>query len=109
MEASVWTYPRIKHLLDQEFVVIRLMVDDKTKLPKAEIISIDGKPTKITTFVEKWQALQQIKFGSESQPYQVILTPKGDPLSSAYGYSIDIKQYINFLNNGLNRFKQQLK
>ena len=109
MEASVWTYPRIKHLLNQEFVVIRLMVDDKTKLPKAEIISIDGKPTKITTFGEKWQALQQIKFGSESQPYQVILTPKGDPLSSAYGYSIDIKQYINFLNNGLNRFKQQLK
>ena len=85
------------------------MVDEKTKLPKAEIISIDGKPTKITTFGEKWQALQQIKFGSESQPYQVILTPKGDPLSSAYGYSINIKQYINFLNNGLNRFKQQLK
>lgn len=109
MEASVWTYPRIKHLLDQEFVVIRLMVDDKTKLPEAEIISIDGKPTEITTFGEKWQALQQVKFGSESQPYQVILTPKGDPLSSAYGYSIDIKQYINFLNNGLNRFKQQLK
>lgn len=107
MEASVWTYPRIKHLLDRDFVVIRLMVDDKTKLPEPEIISVNGEQRKITTFGEKWQALQQIKFDSESQPYQVILTPRGEPLTPAYGYSVDIKQYITFLNNGLNRFKNK--
>ena len=81
------------------------MVDDKTKLPKAETFFIDEKPIKVTSFGEKWQTLQQIKFENKSQPYQVILTPDGAPLSPAYGYSIDIKQYINFLNDGLNRFK----
>ena len=105
MEASVWTYPHVKHIIDQNFVVIRLMVDDKTKLPKAETFFIDEKPIKVTSFGEKWQTLQQIKFENKSQPYQVILTPDGAPLSPAYGYSIDIKQYINFLNDGLNRFK----
>ena len=107
MEASVWTYPRIKHMLDRDFVVIRLMVDDKTKLPEPEIITVDGEQKKITTSGEKWQALQQIKFDSESQPYQVILTPNGEPLTPAYGYSVDIKQYITFLNNGLDRFKNK--
>ena len=107
MEASVWTYPRIKRMLDRDFVVIRLMVDDKTKLPKPEIISINGEQKSISTFGEKWQTLQQIKFDSKSQPYQVILTPKGEPLTPAYGYSIDIKQYITFLNDGLNRFKNK--
>jgi len=54
MEASVWTDPRVKDLLENEYILITLMVDDKTKLP--EIIEVDenGRTTRLKTIGDKW-------------------------------------------------------
>ncbi|HHV86045.1 MAG TPA: DUF255 domain-containing protein, partial [Petrimonas sp.] len=66
MEASVWTDPRVKNILDNEYILITLMVDDKTRLP--EIIEVDEneRTTRLKTVGDKWSYLQRHKFGANA-------------------------------------------
>ena len=106
MEASVWTNPRVKDMLDNEYILITLMVDDKTKLP--EIIEIDehGRTTRLKTIGDKWSYLQRHKFGANAQPYYIALDHDGKPLSPSYAYDENVERYIEFLQTGLTNFKK---
>ena len=106
MEASVWTDPRVKDMLDNEYILITLMVDDKTKLP--EIIEVDenGRTTRLKTIGDKWSYLQRHKFGSNAQPYYIALDHDGKPLSPSYAYDENVEEYIEFLQTGLTNFKK---
>jgi len=106
MEASVWTDPRVKDLLENEYILITLMVDDKTKLP--EIIEVDenGRTTRLKTIGDKWSYLQRHKFGANAQPYYIALDHNGKPLSPSYAYDQNVERYIEFLKTGLNNFKK---
>lgn len=106
MEASVWTDPRVKNLLDNEYVLITLMVDDKTRLP--EIIEVDenGRKTKLKTIGDKWSYLQRHKFGANAQPYYIALDTQGIPISPSYAFDEDVDKYIQFLEGGLTNFKK---
>ncbi len=68
MEASVWTDPKVKQMLENDYVLITLMVDDKTKLPQPIEIQENGKTRKLKTIGDKWSYLQRSKFGSNAQP-----------------------------------------
>ncbi|ODT21512.1 MAG: thiol:disulfide interchange protein, partial [Kaistia sp. SCN 65-12] len=63
MEASVWTHPRVKELLEEDFVLITLFVDDKTPLQQPYEVEENGKTRKIRTVGDKWSYLQRVKFG----------------------------------------------
>ncbi len=106
MEASVWTDPRVKNLLDNEYVLITLMVDDKARLP--EIIEVDesGRATKLKTIGDKWSYLQRHKFGANAQPYYIALDIDGKPISPSYAFDEDVEKYIQFLEDGLKNFKK---
>jgi len=106
MEASVWTDPRVKDLLDNEYILITLMVDDKTRLP--EIIEVDenGRTTRLKTIGDKWSYLQRHKFGSNAQPYYIALDHGGKPLSPSYAYDENVERYLEFLQTGLNNFNK---
>ncbi|HBG58206.1 protein-disulfide reductase DsbD family protein [Proteiniphilum sp. UBA1028] len=106
MEASVWTDPRVKDMLDNDYILITLMVDDKTKLP--EIIEVDenGRTTRLKTIGDKWSYLQRHKFGANAQPYYVALDHDGKPLSPSYAYDENVERYIEFLQTGLTNFKK---
>lgn len=106
MEASVWTDPRVKDMLDNEYILITLMVDDKTKLP--EIIEVDenGRTTRLKTIGDKWSYLQRHKFGANAQPYYIALDHDGKPLSPSYAYDENVERYVEFLQTGLNNFKK---
>ena len=107
MEASVWTDPKVKQLLEEKFVLITLMVDDKTKLPEQiEIEEADRKRT-LKTIGDKWSYLQRYKFGANAQPYYVILDGDGNLLSPSYAFNEDISKYIQFLNNGLKNYQNK--
>ncbi|WP_294081327.1 protein-disulfide reductase DsbD family protein [Proteiniphilum sp. UBA5384] len=106
MEASVWTDPRVKDILDNEYVLITLMVDDKTKLP--EIIEVDenGRTTRLKTIGDKWSYLQRHKFGANAQPYYIALDHDGKPLSHSYAYDENVDKYLDFLQEGLKNFRK---
>lgn len=106
MEASVWTDPRVKDILDNEYILITLMVDDKTKLP--EIIEVDesGRTTRLKTIGDKWSYLQRHKFGANAQPYYVALDHAGKPLSPSYAYDENVERYLEFLHEGLKNFRK---
>ena len=72
MEASVWTDPKVKQMLENDYVLITLMVDDKTKLPQPIEIQENGKTRKLKTIGDKWSYLQRSKFGSNAQPFYII-------------------------------------
>lgn len=107
MEAAVWTDPKVKQLLEEKFVLITLMVDDKTKLPEPIEINENGKKRTLKTVGDKWSYLQRHKFGANAQPFYVILDGDGGLLSPSYAYNEDVPAYIRFLNNGLTNFENR--
>lgn len=109
MEASVWTDPKVKQLLEKDYVLITLMVDDKTKLPQPIEIEEHGKVRKLKTIGDKWSYLQRSKFGANAQPFYILLNDEGKPLGPSYAFNEDVSKYIQFLQNGLTTFKEQSK
>lgn len=107
MEASVWTDPKVKQMLENDYVLITLMVDDKTKLPQPIEIQENGKIRKLKTIGDKWSYLQRSKFGSNAQPFYILLNDEGQPLGPSYAFNEDVSKYIQFLQNGLKEFKKE--
>ena len=106
MEASVWSDPRVKNIIDNNFVLISLYVDDKTPLPEVIPIEEYGKQHKLKTIGDKWSYLQRVKFGANAQPFYVMLDNEGMPLGPSRGYNKNINEYISFLNRGLEEFRR---
>lgn len=109
MEASVWTDPKVKQILEKDYVLITLIVDDKTKLPEPIEIQENGKSRKLKTIGDKWSYLQRSKFGANAQPFYILLNAEGEPLGPSYAFDEDVSKYIQFLQNGLKQFQAQQK
>ena len=107
MEASVWTDPRVKSLIDDQYVLITLMVDDKERLPEIIEVEENGRTSKLKTIGDKWSYLQRYKFGSNSQPFYVVLDAEGNPLSPSYAFDEDVDKYVDFLQQGITSFKER--
>ena len=107
MENAVWTDARVKQLIDNDFVLITLFVDDKTKLSQPIEIDENGRTRTLRTIGDKWSYLQRSKFGANAQPFYVILDNKGFPLSPSYAYDENISKYIRFLENGKSNYRSQ--
>ena len=105
MEAAVWTQPEVKQIIDNEYILIELMVDDKTPLAAVEEVQENGKSVKLRTVGDKWSYLQRTKFGANAQPFYVLLDADGKPLNSSYSYNEDVDAYVDFLQTGVKNFK----
>ncbi|MEI8086339.1 MAG: cytochrome c biogenesis protein CcdA, partial [Paludibacter sp.] len=97
MEASVWTNPTVNELLNKNFVLISLFVDDKTELSKPFEVQENGLTRSLTTIGDKWSYLQRIKFGANAQPFYVMLDNLGNPLNKAYTFDQDPKNFVKWL------------
>ena len=106
MEASVWTDPKVKQLLEQDYVLITLIVDDKTNLPAPIEMQENGRVRKLKTVGDKWSYLQRSKFGANAQPFYILLDGEGMPLAPSYAFDEDVSKYIQFLQDGLKQFQQ---
>jgi len=107
MENSVWQDSRVKKLLEEDYVLITLMVDDKNPLNKSFEVNEYGKIRKIKTVGDKWSYLQRYKFGSNAQPFYILLDNQGKPIGPSYTYNENLDQYIQFLKNGLKVYSNQ--
>ncbi|MDL2256891.1 thioredoxin family protein [Bacteroidales bacterium OttesenSCG-928-I14] len=106
MEASVWSDNQVKSMIDNDYVLISLYVDDKTKLDETIELEENGKTVKLRTVGDKWGYLQKIKFGAVAQPYYVLLDNNGMPLAPWRAYDKDVNAYIDFLKTGLSNYKK---
>ena len=106
MEAAVWTQSEVRQIIDNDYILIELMVDDKTPLPEIQEVEENGKTVKLRTIGDKWSYLQRTKFGANAQPFYVLLDGEGMPLNRSYSYNEDVKAYVEFLNAGLKNFKK---
>ncbi len=100
MENDVWSDPQVIRLLNEEYVIIALYVDDRTKLPESDWITseYDGKVKK--TIGKKNADFQISRFNINSQPYYVILSPDEELISEPMGFDLDVKNFIDFLDKG---------
>ena len=107
MEAAVWTDPQVADLLEKQFVLISLYVDDKTPLAEPiEVTDAQGQKRTLRTVGAKWSYLQSQKFGANAQPFYVIINNEGHPLMGSRSYDEDIAAYVDFLRQGLKRYAE---
>jgi thiol:disulfide interchange protein DsbD len=106
MEEQVWSDPRVLKLLREDYVLISLYVDEKTPLPEAEQIEmkIGEKTKKLKTIGNRWSYFQASRYGTNSQPYYVILDHNEQQLGDPAAYDPDIEKYIQWLEGGLKDF-----
>ncbi len=109
MELAVWSDPKVKETLENDYVLISLFVDDKKSLPKNEVRMSNFTGNKLRNIGNVWSDLQIGKFGTSAQPYYYALDYNGKPLTGPTAYELDINKYKEFLNKGLKEFKKRQK
>ena len=107
MEASVWIDPNVKNMLEEDYVLITLMVDEKAPLKEPIEIMENGEKVKLRTVGDKWSYFQRMKFGANAQPFYVLLDHQGKPLAPSYAFNEDVSAYLNFLKSGLSEFDKR--
>lgn len=107
MEASVWPDPSVLNQLKSDYVLISLYVDDKTELEESEkyISSFSGK--RISHIGQKWSDMQASVYGTNSQPYYVIVGHDGETLVPPTAFDLDIEKYARFLRSGTEAYKKK--
>ena len=111
MEGTVWADPRVSGKLKNDYVLISLYVDDKTPLKEPIVVTdAQGNQKTLRTVGAKWSYLQSHKFGANAQPFYVAVDPfTGKPLTGSRGHNKDVSAYVDFLNQGLRNFNQELE
>jgi thiol:disulfide interchange protein DsbD len=105
MEANVWSDPKVLQMLKNDYIVISLYVDDKTKLPESEWVmsSHDGKLKK--SIGKIYADMQVHNFNINAQPYYILLDHNGNLLTTPRAYDLDIDAFAKFLKDGIENFK----
>lgn len=109
MEENVWPEPKVSELLEENFVMVSLYVDEKTELPKEEQFiyeTSDGRKKMIKTEGNKWSTLQTETFRNNSQPMYALLTPDGQLLAPIEQNQPNVEAYTQWLQCGLSAFEQ---
>ena len=106
MEQAVWSDEKVSSIINDDYVLIQLYVDDKTPLSEPITVVENGAKRKLRTIGDKWSYLQRTKFGASAQPFYVLLDNEGKPLTGSYSFNENIDDYIEFLNKGLKKYGQ---
>ena len=105
MEARVWSDTRVLDILKNDYVVLALYVDDKTKLPEKDWYQseYDGKTKK--TIGKQNADYQIVKYVNNAQPFYVLMDAEENLLVEPKGYDLDIGRFVDFLEMGKQKFK----
>ena len=108
MESAVFDTERIHKAINDNYVLIKLVVDDKKDLAEPYTIEENGKRIVIETVGDKWSYLQRYKFQTSTQPYYVILDNDGNPLTTSRGYDPQesVDAFEKWLLEGVEKYKK---
>lgn len=107
MEGAVLDDPNVHTMIEDNFVVVKLMVDEKKNLPEPLKVMENGKEITLDTYGDKWSYLQRYKFQANAQPYYVIVDSEGRLLSGPYSYDENIAKFTKFLELGIKRAQEK--
>ena len=97
MEAAVLSKPEVAEHM-HKYVLISLIVDDKTKLAEPITVEENGKTVTLKTIGDKWSHMQRAHYQSNAQPYYVQLDANGNRIvEGSYAYDEDIEKFLNWL------------
>ena len=97
MEAAVLSKPEVAEHM-HKYVLISLIVDDKSKLEEPIVLEENGKTTTLKTIGDKWSYMQRVQYQSNAQPYYVQLDADGNKIvETSYAYDEDIEKFLNWL------------
>lgn len=105
MEGTVFDSPTVRSIIEHDYVMIKLMVDDKAALKEPITVTEEGRKVKLSTVGDKWAYLQRYKFGINSQPYYIILDNEGLPLEQPRVYDENISTFVSWLEKGAEAYK----
>lgn len=106
MENKVWSNPEVLKRLQEDYLIIAMYVDDRTKLPENEWVtsSYDNKVKK--TIGKKNADFQITKYNINSQPYYVLVDTDGEKLVEPKGHDLNIDNFVKFLDDGIKTFNK---
>lgn len=109
MEESVWPVPAIAEMMTQDVILVSLYVDERTPLPETErrVETYGNKDFKIKTVGNKWSYLQVERYGTNAQPFYVLLDHNENVLNGSAAYDSDPKVFQNFLEEGIKAFEKK--
>ena len=108
MEQRVWTDPKVQEILKDEYVIVALYTDDKSKLREEDWVTTEnGKVLKELGRANSY--LVRNRFGVNAQPNYIILSPEGEQLTAPRGYNLSVDGFVGFLEGGLEKFRGQLQ
>ena len=97
MEAAVLSKPEVAEHM-HKYVLISLIVDDKTKLPEPITVEENGKTVTLKTIGDKWSHMQRAHYQSNAQPYYMQLDADGNRIvETSYAYDEDVEKFLNWL------------
>lgn len=106
MEQKVWSDEEVSRILQDEYVVVSLYMDDKRELPESEWMTTkSGRVLKSVGRVNSHLAME--RFGVNAQPYYILLGRDGEELTQPMGYDLDVAKYIKFLQQGIAQYKKE--
>ncbi|NNL15703.1 MAG: DUF255 domain-containing protein [Flavobacteriaceae bacterium] len=109
MEEQVWSKDKVYSILENDYIIISLYVDDRRDLPKEEqfkYLKTNGSIKNIRSIGDKWATFQTINFQNNSQPYYVLLNHNMELLNYPAAYVPDADEYSNWLRSGLDNFNE---
>ena len=109
MEENVWIEPEVKALIEQNFVLVSLYVDDRKVLPKTEqfvFTTSDSSQKAIKSVGDKYITLQTETFKAAAQPLYAVVDANEKLMTLPVGYTPNVKEYTEWLQCGLNAFKK---
>jgi thiol:disulfide interchange protein DsbD len=109
MEENVWTDARIKELIEKNFVLVSLYVDDRAVLPEPEqfLYTLSDQTKKaIKTIGDKYSTFQSENFSNASQPLYAIISGNEQLLNLPVGYTPSVNEYKAWLENGLEAYQK---
>ena len=110
MEEQVWSNPNVKSLLSNDVILVSLYVDERIELPKDQQYetTLAGKIKKVKTTGDKWMVLQGNTYGTNSQPYYVLLNHNEEQIIEAANYQDygTVELFADWLNRGLKEYNK---
>ena len=107
MEGAVLDNSDVKTMIEDKFVFITLMVDDRTPLAEPKTIEYNGGKRIIETYGDLWGFLQEYKFHSSQQPYYVVLDNEGNPMTPMMGFIENADEFKKWLQVGLDNYNKK--
>jgi thiol:disulfide interchange protein DsbD len=101
MESRVWSDPRVLEMLKNDFVIVALYTDDKTRLKEEDQVT-DAQTGKVYKDLGRANSyIARTNWNVNAQPNYILLSPDGDMLAPVRGYDLDVDGFIEFLKSGL--------